>query len=384
MLAFEGGRAMPWQEHSVTDLRREFVTLASHPEANLRELCRRFQISPKTGYKWLARWQADGVAGLADRSRRPHTSPRQTAPDLEAAVVALREAHPAWGGRKLHHRLRAQGMAAVPAPSTITDILHRHALIDQAATTAHVWQRFEHAAPNDLWQLDFMGHLALDRGRVHPLTLVDDHSRFALGFAACANEQAVTVRTQLERAFRRYGLPKALLADNGPPWSTSGKGGLTALEAWLIRLGIAVWHGQPYHPQTQGKVERLHGTLAREVFRALSLATLNSAQRALDRFRTVYNHERPHEALAYATPASRYTPSPRGFPDQLPAVTYDPTDAFRKVRDQGAIGFANRSWFVSRGLIGEHVAVRPTTTDGVFAVLYVHHQVATIDLRTHP
>jgi transposase InsO family protein len=373
---------MPWQERSKMAERQDFVAFAQREDANIARLCRDFKISRKTGYKWLARAATADAVGWADHSRRPHTSPRRTAADLEAQIVALRMAHPAWGGRKLHHWLVQHGQGDVPAPSTITDILHRHGLITPDPAAPRRLQCFEHAAPNDLWQLDFMGHRPLTNGqRVHPLTLADDHSRFALGLVACPHERGDLVQALLTACFQRYGLPTAILTDNGPPWGATGRGGITALEAWLLRLGIDLWHGRVYHPQTQGKVERLHGTLAAEVFAFRAFPDLAACQPAFDAFRTTYNHERPHQALGYAVPASRYQPSPRPFPATLPNLSYGPDDQVRLVRAQGAISFHNRSWFISRGLIGLPVAVRPTTTDSVFQVVYCQREVAQIDLR---
>lgn len=377
---------MPWQEQSTMSLRRAFVAAVEAETVPVRELCRRYQISSKTGYKWLKRAreaeEAGSQARLADQSRRPRTSPRQTASAMEAAVLAVRAEHPAWGGRKIHHWLLQHGHVAVPAPSTITDILHRHGRIEPPPAPAPPWRRFEHAAPNDVWQLDFMGHRPLGTGhRVHPLTLVDDHSRFALALVACPHEQGTEVQHHLTRCFTRHGLPTVLLTDNGPPWGTSGAGGITRLEAWLLRLGVELWHGRAYHPQTQGKVERLHGTIAREVFGSQPLPTLPSAQAAFDVFRDCYNHERPHEHLGYAVPASRYAPSPRCFPTVLPEPSYAADDVVRKVQAQGAVSYANRRHFISHGLIGEHVALRPTSTDGVVAVYFCSLQVATIDLH---
>ncbi len=372
---------MPWQEHTLMDQRGEFVVAAAHGAISFQELCRRTGISRKTGYKWCARAAAEGSSGLADRSRRPHRSPTQTGGAVTDYVLTLRRQHPAWGGRKIHDRLVQQGRGPVPAPSTVTDILRRHGLLPARDSTPRRWQRFEHAAPNELWQLDFMGHLPVETGqRVHPLTLLDDHSRFALSLVACPHERQSLVHALLTAAFTRYGLPRAILTDNGPPWGTSGAGGVTALEAWLLRLGIALWHGRAYHPQTQGKVERLHRTIAAEVFAQRHFADLARCQAALDRFRTVYNLERPHAALPdHRPPSSRYHPSPRPFPTTLPPVSYGPEDQVRKVRGQGAISFQNQIHFVGTGLIGEFVAVRPTATDGVFAIVYCHQQVGAID-----
>ena len=155
---------MPWQEVSAMSSRHEFVTLASQAEANVRELCRRYSISSRTAYKWLSRFRADGVTGLADRSRRPNHTPERTPPAVEERVIALRREHPAWGGRKLHARLRALGVSAAPSPSTITAILRRHGMLDPTKSGQHrPWQRFEHAEPNDLWQMDFKGHTSPPR-----------------------------------------------------------------------------------------------------------------------------------------------------------------------------------------------------------------------------
>ena len=369
---------MPWQERSRMDERREFVAFAAQEGANIAQVCRQFGISRKTGYKWLRRAAAGETDG-EDRSRRPHTAPTRTSPVMEERVLALRAAHPTWGGRKLHHRLLADGVADVPAASTMTVILRRH---DQlaAAPPPRDFIRFEHPAPNELWQLDFMGHRPLETGRVHPLTLLDDHSRFALTLLACAHEQQELVKQHLTAVLQHYGLPRAILSDNGSPWASAGRGGLTLLEAWLLRLGIDVWHGRVCHPQTQGKVERFHGTIAADVFAQRSFPDLAAAQAAFDRFRTGYNLERPHEALDYAVPASRYQPSPRPFPATLPEIVYAPDDVVRIVTVHGSIQWHGRR-FISRGLVGQPVAVRPTLVDGYYAVIYCHRQVATIDLN---
>jgi transposase InsO family protein len=384
MLSAKGGAEMPWQEQTVEEQRVEFVLAAQAGTIPFSELCRRTGISRKTGYKWCRRATDGGGLDLADHSRRPQTSPTQTPAAVEEQVLTLRSKHPTWGGRKIHDRLVQSGVAPVPAPSTITDILRRHGLLTIQADAPRRWKRFEHAAPNALWQLDFMGHRPLGDGqRVHPLPLLDDHSRFALRLVACPHERQPLVREHLTVAFTRYGLPLVILTDNGPPWGTSGAGGVTALAAWLLRLGVSLWHGRAYHPQTQGKVERLHGTIAADVFaHRPPPIDLVHCQAAFDAFRTTYNLERPHAALPdHRPPVSRYTPSPRPFPAALPPVCYGPDDAVRKVRGQGSISFQNRIQFVGRGLIGEPVAIRPTATDGVFAILYCHQQVSSIDLR---
>src|SRR5882672_2092048 len=213
--------------------RQEFMSLFSQEGVNRRELCRRFAISATLGYRLLARYRQAGVAGLGDRSRRPHHSPERTPEAMEAAVLAVRDAHPAWGGRKIRRRLENLGRTEVPSVSTITAILHRHQRIDTRESAKHrPWERFERPAANELWQMDFKGHFAISGGRCHPLTIVDDHSRYALGIKACGNERETTVRRQLTATFRCYGLPERMLMDNGPPWGTLDAEH-TGLTVWL-------------------------------------------------------------------------------------------------------------------------------------------------------
>lgn len=374
---------MSWQEVSTMSLRQEFITMVQHGTVPVSELCRRFQVSRKTGYKWLARFTAHGTAGLADRSRRPHGSPRRTPVEVEAAVVALRDTHPAWGGRKLRRRLQDVGYRDIPAPSTLTAILHRHGRIEAAESPKHTaFTRFEHAAPNQLWQMDFKGHVALERGRCHPLTVLDDHSRFNLVLRACANEQGETVQAALTAAFRRYGLPERMTMDHGSPWGADPTHPLTLVTAWLIRLGIRVSHSRPYHPQTQGKDERFHRTLAVECLRAQPLRDLAHCQDRFDGFRASYNFDRPHEALGLAVPASRYSSSPRAFPEVLPPIEYGPGDTVRKVQAKGELCYRGQVFRVSTALRGYPVAVRPTPVDGRWAVYFCHHRVTEIDLRS--
>src|SRR5258708_196433 len=211
---------MPWKISSAMSKRHEFVVLAGQEKANVRQLCRQFGISSATAYKWLVRFQAEGVQGLPELSRRPNKSPGRTAKEIEKAVISQRHKHPAWGGRKLRARLLALGHTNVPSPSTITSILQRHHLLTNEESLKHKpWIRFVHPQPNDLWQMDFKGDFALGRGRCYPLTVVDDHSRFALGLVACSNQRTETTRTALVSVFRRYGLPWRMAMDNGSPWA---------------------------------------------------------------------------------------------------------------------------------------------------------------------
>lgn len=363
--------------------REEFVKLALSPGANKRELCRRFGITRSKGYKWLGRYRSEGVAGLADHSRRPHRSPRQTAQAVEAEVLRVRaESNNAWGGRKIARVLERDGAQSVPAASTITQILRRHGKLEQRAQEhPGRYQRFEREQPNELWQMDFKGDFAMARGRCHPLTIVDDHSRYALGIEACGTQQDQSTRDRLVTVFRRYGLPDAILMDNGSPWGDSGGGRFTAFSVWLLRLGVRVTHGRPYHPQTQGKDERFHRTLKAEVLHDRQFVTLAECQQAFDAWRHRYNHVRPHQALALATPSERYRPSHRSFPETLPPIEYAPDDFVRKADKEGDITFKRRRIRLGRPFRGQPVALRKTTADGVFSIHFCTHQIDTLDLR---
>ena len=373
---------MPWKEVSTMSARKEFVLLASQEHANVRALCRQFGISPKTGYKLLNRYKNQGDEGLADRSRRPKSSPNKASPQAENLILGLRKQHPAWGAHKLLARLEALGHRDLPCPSTVTAILKRHGLVDPEKAAQHQpWQRFEHPAPNDLWQMDFKGHVALREGRCHPLTVLDDHSRYAVCLKACANEQGETVKAALTEAFRRYGLPWRMTMDNGAPWGDDGHNPYTAFTVWLLHLGIHISHSRPYHPQTQGKDERFHRTLKGELLAHETFADLDVAQRRFDGWRDLYNLERPHQALGQKPPVSRYRASTRAFPENLPAIDYAPDDAVRKVQGKGEIYYQGRAWKVGKAFQGYPVALRTTAEDGQMAVYFCQHRVATVDLR---
>jgi transposase InsO family protein len=371
---------MPWG--SALDHRMEFVRLARAPGANVSELCRRFGVSRSNGYKWLARYKTEGLGGLQERSRRPHESPGRTPEELQARVLEVRSAHPAWGGRKIRKVLERDGIEA-PAASTITGILRRAgALHGPGAGEPRGWTRFEHARPNDLWQMDFKGHFALGQGRCHPLTVLDDHSRYSLEIGACGDERTATVKDRLTLAFRRYGLPWRMLADNGPPWGTSGSPQHhTPLTVWLLDLGVEVSHGRPFHPQTQGKDERFHRTLTAEVLDGRSFKTMREAQAAFDAWREIYNTHRPHEGIGMAVPSDRYELSPRPMPDTIAPPEYEPQAHVRKVADTGWISFKGREINCPKAFAGRRLALRATDTDGIFDLCYRSHLIAQLDLR---
>lgn len=377
---------MPWQEYSIVDQRLEFVALAAVEGVNIAELCRRFGISRVTGYKWIARAKGSVNGLLEEQSRRPHHSPDRTDATTVAAVLALRDKHPAWGARKLRTRLLTLGEHAAPAASTITEILRRGGRLDAAECGRHKpFIRFERAAPNELWQMDFKGHVAMRiGGRCHPLTVLDDHSRFSIGLRACDNERGTTVESELIAMFRRYGLPQKILCDNGPPWGVpQGMGRHTALTVWLMRLGIGIGHGKPRHPQTQGKAERFHRTLKTELLARQDLKDLSHSQGEFDQWRDVYNLERPSEAIGMRVPAACYKPSERAYPEKLPQLEFSDEDRMRRVRHDGALWFVNRVWYIGEAFARQSVGVRQTAA-GLIEVRYGPYVVGRFDPADPP
>lgn len=370
---------MPWSTPHVSELRTALAHAVRTAGLPVAAAARRFGISRKTAYKWLARF--DAQRPLADHSRRPHHSPARTHPDREATVLAVREQF-GWGPRKIHAYLRHLGHTP-PAARTIADILRRHLRPTEPTPPDAPPEvlRFERPRPNDLWQLDFKGWIEIDRLRVSPLTILDDHSRFLLALRPCTDLTMATAWAVLWDTFAEYGLPDAILCDNA--FGTNGtphSPGLSWFESRLLRLGVRTAHGRPYHPQTQGKVERLHGTLTREVYPRLDRSTLAAFTAGLDHWRqAVYNPVRPHEALADRPPLTRWRPSPRRRPDVLPPVEYPPGSTLRKVGSNGLFEYRRARILAGQGLAGE--AVRLMETDGHLVVVYITKELRRIPLE---
>jgi transposase InsO family protein len=370
---------MSWKEVTIMSQRVEFINLALQDDSNISELCRRFKISRKTGYKFLNRYETEGFNGLYDQPRRPINSPNRTDKGIEKLILNLRDKHPTWGGRKLKRRLEDLGHDNIPSPSTITAILQRHdKIFIQESQKRKAFQRFCAKRPNDLWQMDFKGQFQAHDGTCYPLTILDDHSRFSLCIAACRDKRKETVREKLENVFSTYGLPLVMLVDNGAPWGDHADSVHTKLTVWLMRLGIRVIHSRPYHPQTLGKEERFHRTLKEDVITECSYRTIEECQDIFDRWRAIYNRERPHEALDMQVPFLCYSMSHRPFPRLLPDIEYYKTDTVRKVHDKGKISFKNKSYKVGRAFIGQSVAIRPTNKINVFDVYFINHKISQI------
>lgn len=342
---------MAWNSVDIEEQRVRFVVAASRQEKPLRALCGEFGISRPTGYLWLRRYREQGLAGMAEQSRRPHASPRRTATELEQGVVAVRQRYPDWGARKLRVVLGKQGVE-LPA-GTIHRILLRHNLVREEDRRQSATKRFERVAPNELWQMDFKSPLGYDT-HVGPLSLLDDCSRYLVTLAETKTTRAGLVREQLVDAFQRCGVPGTMLMDHGTPWwNVKSAGGMTWLGVWLMRQGIRLYWSGFRHPQTQGKVERFHGSLER----TMRLRGLPSQKRQawLDAYRQEYNEVRPHEALGMRTPATVWRKSERAYNPNPAKWEYGPGAEVRKIGKHGHLYVDGQRWNLSLALAEQWV-----------------------------
>ena len=374
---------MPWRKTCAMDERMRFVVAASEDEAVMTEVCAEFGISRQTGYKWLARYEAEGVEGLQDRSRAPIRHGLAREEELVAAALALRERHPTWGPKKLRRKLVDRlPEASTPATSTIGEGLREEGLTRSRRPRKRCppfSSPFLAAdAPNAVWCADFKGwFMTGDRRRCDPLTITDAMSRYLVRCEAVAQTDGEHVRSVFDAAFREFGLPLAIRSDNGPPFASVGAGGLSRLAVWWIKLGVRPERIDPGKPTQNGRHERMHRTL-REDAADPPAATLAEQQRRFDAFRAVFNHERPHEALEFATPASLYIASDRVYPRALSEPDYPDDCAVRRVRSRGEIKWAGELIFVSEALIGEPVAIEETE-EGEMRVRYADVELGFID-----
>lgn len=373
---------MPWREVTALEERRRFIKAYQEGKCTFKQLCFEFGISRKSGYKLINAFNLVGFEAIKEQSCKPKKSPNKTNEDIEKLIINVRKLYPAWAGEKIKHYLERQGYNTLPTEKTIDRILKRHGLITTEESEKHKpWKRFEHENPNDLWQMDFKGHFATSMERCHPLTVLDDHSRYSLLIKACADQQAETVKTALINLFRTHGLPVRMTMDNGSPWGYSGEQLYTTFSAWLIRLGIYVSHSRPNHPQTQGKLERFHRTLKLELLNYYSFNNLDEAQQGFDWWQKIYNEERPHGALDHKVPIERYKKSSRVYPETLPSIEYDDNFVVRKVQRDGKINFKGKEYRVGFSFYGNNVGLKETEEDGLVDVYFCHQRVVKIDLR---
>lgn len=345
---------MAWRTRNVQEQRIEFVVAASRGEQSMTRLCAEFGISRPTGYSWLKRYQRNGIRGIQEKSRRPQRSPQRTTRSVEERVAELRQERPDWGARKIQHLLQKEGIR-LPG-STIHRIFLRYDLVRFCDRKPAADKRFERSRPNQLWQMDFKGPKGWDQ-KVGPLSVLDDHSRYALALASTGSTQACGVRAVLERVFRESGVPEEMLMDHGTPWfNTQGRLGWTQLTVWLMDQDIALYFSGYRHPQTQGKVERFHRSLTAALLRR---GTPQEEQRQhwLDAFRQEYNCVRPHEALQMRTPRQVWEKSLRPYRDSTPGWEYPSGSEVKELDSMGQFRLDGRRYFVSKALAGKTVGL---------------------------
>lgn len=366
---------MPWEVKPVSEIRVAFIHEVRTLHSPVSLACRKFKISRKTGYKWLARYQEQPGLPLTDRSRRPKSSPRRTSAPLEQAVLDVRQRFH-WGPQKIHAFLQAQGRQ-LPSARTVANILKRHGCIvgDHPVPTPPL--SFERAQPHELWQCDHKGPLEIARQKVYTLSVLDDHSRFLIALQPCLDLTMRTAFNILWNAFGEFGLPESILSDNAFGTGYTAPKTVSWFDAQLIRLGIHPVHGRPYHPQTQGKVERFHGTLEREVLPYVRRDNLNNFAADLRQWRCdIYNPLRPHEALGDRPPLTQFRLSPRPRPARLPVVVYPSGATLRRVSSTGFIRWYYYRIQTGSGLAGQWVRVEDRGHE--VAVFYAWKEIRTI------
>ena len=378
---------MAWLETGAVTERRRFVLEHETGLFTVSELCERFGISRPTGYKWLSRYMEGGLEALEDGSRRPHSCPHRTSPEVEGALVQLRQQHADWGPVTLLDRLKKlKPGLRLPAASTASDILHRHGLTvprKRRAPRRYAGRPYvEMASPNDVWTADYKGQfLTRDRRYCYPLTIADGHSRFLIGCRAQLSTAYAGARAGFVAAFREYGLPKQILTDNGGPFASRAIHGLSRLSVWWIKLGIHPIRIQPGHPEQNGRHERMHRTLKAQTTRPPA-ANVRAQQHSFDRFRRCYNEERPHRALQGEPPGQIYRASARRYPARIPEMTYPGHYKVMQVCNQGVIHWHDRFIWITTVLQGERIGME-CIDDGLWSIYFGPILLGRIDERDH-
>ncbi len=355
---------MPWKQVSPESEQIRFIKQWQEGKDTFVDLCRQFNVSRKTGYKRIGRFETFGWEGLGDLSRTPHNYPGRTSDEVVKRVIEAKLAHPTWGPKKLVAWLRDREPTTIwPAPSTAGGILLEAGLVrprKRRKRTVPWTEPFADAlAPNDVWSIDIKGWFRTGDGvRIDPLTVQDAATRYLLTCHSLSRPNGREARKAMERTFREYGLPLVIRSDNGVPFASVGLGGLSALSVWWVKLGIIPERTEPAHPEQNGRLERLHRTLKAETA-SPPQPTVRKQQMAFDSFLTTYNHDRPHEALGQQPPARRYRSSHREYPSRLSSPEYDTGSTVRMVRTNGQIKWNGNRIYLSEALVGEPVALRP-------------------------
>lgn len=367
---------MPWECKTVEKQRLEFVTKALETN-NFSALCREYEITRTTGRKWVERFKQG--KSLTDMSRKPLSSPNKTPDDVENLIISVRRDNPGWGSKKIRLFLENQGFENLPCPKTVNNILNRNNLIsEEESLKRKPFQRFQKEHCNDMWQTDFKGEfLTADNKYCYPLTILDDSSRFSIKIACFPNTRNVVINS-FKQAFYEFGMPLSVLSDNGPQFSGLRKG-FTMFEKFLMDNDVLPIHGRIKHPQTQGKIERFHGTMKRELLKHNTFDNLEDADKALQEWRIKYNCSRPHEALGNKCPADIYTCSERIFADKVSKFEYDAGFHVIKVNSWGYVRYQNFQLYLSDTFINDYVQFRPNPNNDSFFVCYRNFIIAEYD-----
>ena len=364
---------MPWEARTVKEQREGFVEAAEHSR-NFSALCREYGIMRKTGYKWVNRYQAE--QSMEEHSREPHRIPHKTSPEVETAILRVRTENPGWGARTIRQVLENEGVSGLPSARTVNAVLNRYGCIEEAESQKRkAYIRYEKDACNEMWQTDFKGEFKTKDGKYcYPLDILDDHSRFAIKIAA-SDTTANIVIPAFRDAFLNYGLPKAILSDNGAQFA-GFRNGYTQFEKWLMCLDILPIHGRIKHPQTQGKIERFHRSMKNEFLKYHEFEDALHANDALQDWKNKYNFTRPHEALGMKTPGAVYVPSTRLLPDQIRPWEYDGRFHVIKVNNWGYVRYDRFQVYLSETMSNEHVEFRPNPHGDSFAVCFRNFKIA--------
>ena len=378
---------MPWLETAPMEQRERFVRDDRLALYTMTELCDRYDISRKTGYKWLARFDAGGRAGLSDRSRAPHRCPHRITDHVAELICLARRQHPSWGPEKLLQWLEPRHPDVdMPAVSTAGDLLARKGLVKKRRRRRpHLHPGVVPAVttqPNDLWTADFKGQFRTGDGLYcYPLTIADQHTRFLMACHGLRSTKGHGVRPVFDRLFREHGLPRAIRTDNGVPFATTGIHGFSQLNVWWLRLGIQHQRILPGQPQQNGAHERMHKTLKGDAIRP-PRATLAAQQRAFNRFRGVYNTERPHKFLRGRTPGSLYRPSRRAYHGELPPIEYPGHFLVKRITTAGTFRFKKRLLFIAKSL-QQHTIGLEEIADGIWSIHFCRILVGRLDERDY-
>lgn len=369
----KGSVFMPWECKTVEKLREEFV-IAANNCSNFSSLCREFGITRKTGYKWLDRYAAN--VSLSDKSRKPLNIANKTPENIERLIINLRSENPGWGAKTIKKVLENQGFSNIPCSKTVNNILNRYNCISKEDSLKHTpFLRFEKDKCNEMWQTDFKGEfLTKDNKYCYPLTILDDHTRFSIKIAPFERTANVVIPS-FKAAFEEYGMPDAVLSDNGTQFA-GFRQGYTQFEKWLMKHDIIPIHGRFKHPQTQGKIERFHRTMKDELLKHNTFQDIAEANTELQKWREKYNCVRPHEALGMRCPAEVYVRSNRKYDDKVEKYDYGGQYHVIKVNSWGYVRFNNWQVYLSETMIGEYIEFRPNPKRNSFIACYRNFKIA--------